>query len=117
VAVSAGKRHSVALLNTGKMVAWGDNTFSEITIPTTAVDLVSVSAGRDCTIAVKADGTLVAWGDQTYLNFPFKITNAVAVASDNQNTIVGLRTGGVVVAGNLFSGVDVSRTPTLTPTP
>ena len=115
VAVSAGKRHSLALLNTGRVVGWGDNTMREINIPATAVDIVSISAGRDCSLAVKADGTLITWGDPAYTNFDPAVTNAVAVASDNQNSIAGLRNGGVAVAGNFYSDVNVSRTPTPTP--
>ena len=120
VAVSAGQDHTVALLSTGKLVGWGSNLKSQITFPANMSGIVSVAAGRMCTIIVKNDGTIWATGDAQYYNFGSPaIGNAVAVASDNQNSIVGLSNNGVRVAGLRLtdSGINVSRTSTRTPTP
>jgi alpha-tubulin suppressor-like RCC1 family protein len=115
VQVSAGKNHSLALLNTGRVVAWGSNSMGQLTIPSTAVDLVSVSAGRECSLAVKADGKIVAWGNKLYITFKPAVTEGVAIASDNISSIVGLRNGGIAVAGPDVYGIYRSRTPTPTP--
>ena len=118
IQVSAGKNHSLALLSNGRVIGWGTNTMGQLTIPTTAVNLVSVSAGRECSLAVKADGTIIAWGNPLYISFtPKNITDGVAIASDNITSIIGLRNGGIAVAGPDVYGIYASRTPTRTPTP
>jgi alpha-tubulin suppressor-like RCC1 family protein len=88
----------------------------QLTIPTTAVDLINVTAGRECSLAVKADGTIVAWGNKLYTSFSPPVTNAVAIASDNIHSIAGLRNNGIAVAGPDVHGIYRSRTPTITPT-
>jgi hypothetical protein len=87
----------------------------QIRIPTTAVNLVSVTAGRECSLVVKADGTIKAWGNSDYTAFPAGITTGVAIASDNLHSIVGLRNGGIAVAGPDVYKMYRSRTPTPTP--
>jgi alpha-tubulin suppressor-like RCC1 family protein len=115
VQVSAGKNHSLALLSTGRVVGWGSNSMGQLTIPSTAVDLVSVSAGRECSLAIRSDGKIVAWGNKLYIKFTPAVTDGVAVASDNISSIVGLRNGGIAVAGPDVYGIYRSRTPTPTP--
>ena len=115
VQVSAGKNHSLALLSSGRVVGWGSNSMGQLTIPSTAVDLVSVSAGRECSLAVRADGKIVAWGNKLYIKFTPAVTDGVAIASDNISSIVGLRNGGIAVAGPDVYGIYLSRTPTATP--
>jgi hypothetical protein len=116
IQVSAGKNHSLALLSTGRVIGWGTNSMGQLTIPPTAVDLVSVTAGRECSLAVKADGTIVAWGNPLYISFtPKNINDGVAIASDNITSIIGLRNGGIAVAGPNVHGIYRSRTATPTP--
>ena len=118
IQVSAGKNHSLALLRDGRVIGWGTNSMGQLSIPTTAVDLVSVTAGRECSLAVKADGTIIAWGNPLYISFtPKNVSQGVAIASDNIHSIIGLRNGGIAVAGPDVYGIYRSRTPTLTPTP
>jgi alpha-tubulin suppressor-like RCC1 family protein len=118
IQVSAGKNHSLALLRDGRVVGWGTNSMGQLKIPATAVDLISVTAGRECSLGVKADGSIIAWGNPPYISFtPRTITDGVAVASDNIHSIVGLRNGGIAVAGPDVFGIYASRTATRTPTP
>ena len=118
VAVSAGKNHSLALLRNGQVVGWGGNAAGQISIPSTAVNVVAIAAGRDCSLAVLADGRVIRWGLTTFADFPsLPSSGAIAVASDNQNSIISLGNTGVLVSGTLLNGVNVSRTATRTPTP
>lgn len=117
VAVSAGEDHSCALSNVGEVICWGGGSKSAWgTIPKGTKDYIKIAAGRFCTLAIKADGTLMRWGKEDF-SFTGQITDAIVVASDNQNSVVGLRNNGVRVAGSNFEGVFTTRTPTLTPTP
>jgi len=117
IAVSAGENHTLALLNNGQIVGWGANTAGQLSIPTSKiVNVVAIAAGRESSLAVTADGNLVAWGNRRYITFKGNYSGKVySVDSDNQNSIMGLRDGGVLVAGNNLSNVFVSRTRTLTP--
>lgn len=116
IQVSAGKNHSLALLSDGQVIGWGSNEFGQTRIPKNAVNVVSVTAGRDCSVVVKADGTIMAWGNSDYTTFvPAGITTGVTVMSDNIHSIVGLRNGGIAVAGPDVYGIYRSRTPTPTP--
>jgi alpha-tubulin suppressor-like RCC1 family protein len=117
VAVSAGEDHSCALSNVGEVICWGGGSKSAWgTIPKGTKDYIKIAAGRFCTLAIKADGTLMRWGKEDF-SFTGQITDAIVVASDNQNSVVGLRNNGVRVAGSNFEGVFTTRTPTITPTP
>ena len=115
IAVSAGENHTLALLDSGKVVAWGSNTAGQVKVPSEAVNIVHIAAGRKCSLAVKADGTLVVWGDKTYTTFPPNTTGIILVDSGNQNSIIGLNDGKVIVAGLTNAGVYVSRTATARP--
>jgi hypothetical protein len=117
IAISAGQDHTMALLNTGMVVAWGSNSKGQTKVPLDVSDIVAIAAGRECSFAVKADGKLYAWGNSTYTKFPAAINgrSIVAVDSANQNSIVGLRGGGILVAGVNLANVMASRTLTTTP--
>jgi len=62
---------------------------------------------------------VLAWGrndyNQTYI--PPEYTDIYSAFAGYSNTILGLRSGRVVVLGSQTDGVDVSRTPTKTATP
>jgi hypothetical protein len=99
------------------VVAWGSNSKGQTKIPLDVSDIVALAAGRECSFAVKSDGTLYAWGNSTYTKFPASISgrSVVVVDSANQNSIVGLRGGGILVAGVNLANVKASRTLTTTP--
>ncbi len=122
VQVSAGEDHSCALSSTGTVVCWGSNANEQIRIPGTVRDIVKIASGRYVNLAIKSDGTLIRWGSfatvNEFANFTGgPITNAIAVASDNQNSLVGLGDIPVRMGGRNLNGIYTSRTPTRTPTP
>jgi alpha-tubulin suppressor-like RCC1 family protein len=72
--VGTGHRHSVAVLSTGTVCSWGDNTNgvlgdgSGVDQPTPVgvvglTDITQVAAGSYHNLALRADGTVWAWGD------------------------------------------------------
>jgi hypothetical protein len=53
----------VALKSDGTVVAWGDDTWGQATVPSGLTGVSMISAGRNHTLALKSDGTVFAWGD------------------------------------------------------
>lgn len=73
VPVSAGSRHSLAIMKDGSLWAWGLNCNGQLGDGTTidrsspvrigsAADWLSVSGGEGHSLALKRDGSLWAWG-------------------------------------------------------
>lgn len=73
VAISAGYRHSLALLSDGTVVAWGNNgsgrlgngttTNSDIPVAVTGLtEVAAISAGGASSLAVLKNGAVRAWG-------------------------------------------------------
>lgn len=77
VAISAGWGHSLALKNDGTVVAWGDNTFGQATVPSGLSNVVAVAAGGRHSLALQKDGNLVEWGQR---KLPVRLTNITAIA-------------------------------------
>ena len=115
VAIAAGLQHSVAVLNDGRVYAWGNNVLGQVgtgprqVLNTRCSDLlvtrpcqvtgistaVSVTAGNDHTLALLADGTVVAWGANSagqLGNGGFKLSR-VPVATGAQD-VARVRAGG-----------------------
>ncbi|MGW4896232.1 RCC1 domain-containing protein [Kitasatospora sp. NPDC004240] len=73
VKVACGGEHSLALLGSGEVMAWGANTLGQLgdgtlndsAIPVSVsgvINAVDIAGGRDHSLAVLADGTVLAWG-------------------------------------------------------
>ncbi|GAA4224942.1 hypothetical protein GCM10022254_05670 [Actinomadura meridiana] len=80
-AVAGGARHSLAILASGKVLAWGANDHgqlgdgthrdSAVPVPVRAPDggngrlnnVIAISANNDFSMALRGDGTVVTWGD------------------------------------------------------
>jgi alpha-tubulin suppressor-like RCC1 family protein len=81
VAVSAARRHSMALTRSGLIYTWGsnqhgqigDNTYTNRLIPTRVVSTtlvnrfaVSIAVGQNFSMALTHDGMVITWGDGDY---------------------------------------------------
>ena len=77
VAIAAGAEHSLALLNNGTVMAWGNNEQGELgngTTTNTAVPVavtglshvVAIAAGGYHSLALLENGTVMAWGENEY---------------------------------------------------
>jgi alpha-tubulin suppressor-like RCC1 family protein len=107
VAIAAGSFHNLALKSNGTVVAWGENTFAQSTVPTGLTGVVAIAGGYRQSLALKSDGTAVAWGQiysgprswSLFTNafVPDGLTGVVAIAAGNGHSL-GLRADGTVVA-------------------
>ena len=120
VQVSGGYGHSVAVISSGVVYAWGDDEYGQATAPT-LTGVWEVAAGIYHSLALKSDGTVVGWGagaagtaTGTEPNFgqatppDFSTNNpAVALAAGGYHSLA-LRADGTVVAwGNNDAGQTV----------
>src|SRR5438128_1337854 len=73
VALAAGEEHSLALLNNGTVMAWGENAHGQLGDGTTTnrdvpvavkglTGVVAIAAGLEHSLALISNGTIMAWG-------------------------------------------------------
>ena len=89
----------VADLVVTPIVAWCDNSASQLLIPTGASNVVAVVAAGDHSLALRSDGNVVAWGDNTYGQnlVPAAATGVVALAEGDTFSLA-LKSDGSMVA-------------------
>lgn len=92
----------VRVARSNAVLAWGDNSFGQCSVPADLRDVVDISAGQDHTLALRSDGTVVAWGlnDDGQCAVPVGLTGVVQVAA-GANHSVALKADGSVVAWGL----------------
>jgi len=78
ISISAGNRHTCALLSSGAVKCWGDNEYGQLgdgstiwysNVPVDVVginDAISISAGDDHTCALLSSGAVKCWGNDHY---------------------------------------------------
>src|SRR5713226_5773237 len=54
-AIAAGWYHSLALGSDGKVVAWGDNTYGQDSVPASLTGVVAIAAGASHNLALRSD--------------------------------------------------------------
>ena len=109
--VAAAESHSLALLNNGTLVTWGNGP----AIPSGLDSVVAIAAGSSHNIAVRDDGTVVAWGGDTYgqATVPIGITNATHAAAGEKHSLILHATGEVTAWGdNSFGQITVPSAAT-----
>jgi 3-polyprenyl-4-hydroxybenzoate decarboxylase len=101
-AVAAGESHSLILLDAGTVVARGDNTNGQVTVPAGLTGVTEIAAGTSHNLVRKSDGTLVAWGDNSYgqTTLPSGITTATQVAAGEKHSLALLANGSVRAWGD-----------------
>ncbi|SPE57140.1 Alpha-tubulin suppressor and related RCC1 domain-containing protein-like protein (modular protein) [Verrucomicrobia bacterium] len=106
--VSAGYKHSLALLANGTVAAWGAGLtndpsdfidYGQAIVPAGLSNVVAVAAGAFHSAAVKNDGTVVAWGrgDSGQTNVPGGLNSVQAISASEYCTLA-LKANGTVVA-------------------
>ena len=97
VTLAAGGSHMLALRANGTVVAWGNNTSGQTTIPVGLSGVVHIAAGQSHSVALLNTGRVIAWGDNSFgqLNVP-NMENVVNISAGGYHTIA-LRSNGSVV--------------------
>ena len=93
VEIAAGNMHSVALKADGTVVAWGNNSYGQTSVPTGLSNVVAIASGgnesANQVLAVKTDGRLVAWGgNNAQTNVPVGLTNVVAASVGSAHSLI-----------------------------
>jgi serine/threonine protein kinase/alpha-tubulin suppressor-like RCC1 family protein len=101
-AIAAGGFFSLAVLQDGRVVGWGDNRFGQITPPEGLGTVRKVAAGRWHAMALTERGTVVCWGDNLHAQCtpPADLLDVVAVAAGRQFSLALKRDGTVVSWGD-----------------
>jgi alpha-tubulin suppressor-like RCC1 family protein len=125
VALSAGYQHSLALLSSGAVMAWGDNGFnqlgqpsdisnSDVPIPVNGLGTTAaIAAGGLFSLALLTNGTVMAWGDGAF----GQIGNGTTAGSVTPTAVTGLTGVSAVSAGGVSSTALVAAAAAAAPAP
>jgi subtilisin-like proprotein convertase family protein len=108
--------HSLAVLNTRTVTAWGDNTFNQVNVPAGLAQVFAVAGGQYSSMALRNSRTVTAWGANVFpnvTNVPASITNVIMLAAGADAGVVLNDSGNVKAWGANFSGL-TNLPPTLT---
>jgi hypothetical protein len=96
----------LALKSGGTVVAWGDNSFGQSTVPRDLNGVVGIAAGAWHSLALKSDGTVVCWGDNGDGESvsPASLKDAISVAAGSEHSLALKSDGTVVAWGNDHAG-------------
>lgn len=108
VAIAAGNNWSLALDETGNVIAWGDEYHSVVNFSNRSgviSNVIAISAGNNHALALRSDGTVVGWGStSTARNPPAGLSGVIAIAAGNNHSLALKNDGTVVGWGDNGSG-------------
>ena len=106
--IAAGKNHYLAVLRSGKTVAWGNSSNGATTIPSLArYNLTQLGAGDGFSVGLTANGGVVAWGknDANQSTVPSSATvDITQIAVGSAHTLALTQSGTVIAWGDNTSG-------------
>jgi hypothetical protein len=103
VAIAGSELHALALTSNHTVVAWGDNSYGQTSVPADLTNAIAVAADHPLSLALRSDGTVAAWGanyDGQTSSFPKGLSNVVAIAA-------GSMFGLALTTGNVPASVQV----------
>ena len=79
-------KQTAKLPRTGTVVAWGDNSSGQATVPGGLTGVVAIAAGGSHSLALKSDGTVVAWGSNGHgqTTVPAGLSHVIAIAAGDE---------------------------------
>lgn len=85
-----------------RLVAWGDDSYGQVTIPKDLSGVVAIAVGGMHSLALKSDGTVVAWGSSNFFqsNVPEGLGEVVAIAAGGEHSLALKQDGTVEGWGN-----------------
>src|SRR5664280_2276895 len=88
-AISAGYTHNLALKGNGTVVAWGNNSDGQATVPLGLSNVMAIAAGGYHNLALQSNGMVVAWGADAdgQANVPLGLSNVVSVAAGGSHSL------------------------------
>jgi multidrug efflux system membrane fusion protein len=100
LAVEAWDTDLTHKLADGSVLAWGQNTFGQCTVPAAASNVVAIAGGLEHSLALRADGSAVAWGNNSNGQgaVPAGLSNGVAVAAGFYHNVLLLGSGSPCMA-------------------
>lgn len=101
-AIAAGTNHTLGLKNDGTVIAWGNNSYGQTTVPDGLTNVTAIAAGGDYSFAIKADGTVVPWGSNGYVGnpaVPSAVTGLTTIAAGDGHGAAIKNDGTVVTWG------------------
>ncbi len=104
--IAAGGSHSLALKADATVVAWGDNSYGQATVPGGLTNVLAIAAGDGYSLALKSDGTVVGCGynHDGQTTPPAGLTNVLAIAAGGYHSLALKSDGTVVGWGDNSSG-------------
>src|SRR5438093_645407 len=89
------------------LVAWGDNSLGQTTVPNGLSNVIAVAAGALHNLALTANGRVIGWGHNYYgeTTVPGTVSNVVAVAAGTWHSLALTADGHVFAWGRLADGV------------
>ena len=119
-AVAVGQDHSLALMQDGTVVEWGNllvedihDNWHVIGPPAGLSNVVAIAAEGTASLALQQDGTVVAWGYEQYPGYPFTEmsfwTGVVAIAASDNHWLALNQDGSVV---GWYDTAGAEETPT-----
>ena len=92
----------VAQLSVSPIIAWGDNSAQQCSVPLGTVDVASIAAGGEHSLALRADHAIVAWGDNSsgQSNVPQSDGDIVAIADGGAHSLALRSNGSGLVWGD-----------------
>ena len=124
-AIAGGYAHTIALRNTGAVLAWGSNSDGQRTIPPSANSGVSaIASGSYHSIALTNTGAVLAWGNNAYgqRNIPASANSGVTAIAGGFYHTIALKDGAVLAWGagttlqRMAGAINFNRGQSIVPT-